>query len=55
MPHILPNAFTLGVFSSAAGDMRNAHCAVLWGQNPAMETAWFLNTSLHQAVSMAGF
>ena len=25
MPHILPNAFTLGVFSSAAGDMRNAH------------------------------
>ena len=32
MPHILPNAFTLGAFSSAAGDMRNAHCAVLWAE-----------------------
>lgn len=40
MPHILPNAFTLGIFSSAAGDVRNSQCVVLWGQNPAMERAW---------------
>ena len=52
MPHILPNAFTLGVFSSAAGDMRNAHCAVLWGQNPAMETAWCKEVFKNQAAGI---
>jgi anaerobic selenocysteine-containing dehydrogenase len=40
MPHILPNAFTLGLFSPASGDIRNSKTVVLWGQNPAMETAW---------------
>ncbi len=40
MPHILPNAFTLGIYSGASGDIKNAETVVLWGQNPAMERAW---------------
>ena len=40
MPHILPNAFTLGIYSSAKGDSRNANCIVAWGENPAMQTTW---------------
>ena len=38
--HILPNAFTLGIYSSAKGDSRNANCIVAWGENPAMQTTW---------------
>ena len=38
MPHILPNAFTLGIFSSGKGDSRHAGCVVAWGENPAMQT-----------------
>lgn len=49
MPHILPNAFTLGIFSSAAGDVRNSNCVVLWGQNPAMERAWTKTVFENQA------
>lgn len=40
MPHILPNALSLGIFSAASGDVRNSQCIVLWGQNPAMERGW---------------
>ena len=40
MPHILPNAFTLGIFSSGKGDSRHAGCVVAWGENPAMQTTW---------------
>ncbi len=49
MPHILPNAFTLGIFSSAAGDIRNSKTVVLWGQNPAMERAWTKTVYANQA------
>ncbi len=48
MPHILPNAFTLGLFSSAGGDVRNAKTVVIWGQNPAMETAWMKTVFANQ-------
>ncbi len=34
MPHILPNALTLGIFSSAVGDFRNSGVSLFWGQNP---------------------
>lgn len=37
MPHILPNAISLGIFSPADGDLANSGTMVLWGQNPAME------------------
>lgn len=37
MPHILPNAISLGIFSPADGDIVNSKTVVLWGQNPAME------------------
>ena len=37
MPHILPNAISLGIFSPADGDLPNSGTMVLWGQNPAME------------------
>lgn len=37
MPHILPNALSLGIFSPADGDLGNSGTMVLWGQNPAME------------------
>lgn len=37
MPHILPNAISLGIFSPAMGDVRNSETIVLWGHNPAME------------------
>ncbi len=40
MPHILPNAFTLGIYSGASGDIRNSETVVLWGQNPTLERAW---------------
>lgn len=40
MPHILPNAFTLGIYSGAAGDISNSETVVLWGQNPTLERAW---------------
>lgn len=40
MPHILPNALSLGIFSGADGDMCNSGTMVLWGQNPAMERPW---------------
>lgn len=39
MPHMLPNAFTLGVYSPADGDLANSDTIVLWGENPAMERA----------------
>ncbi|MBN1537922.1 MAG: molybdopterin-dependent oxidoreductase [Anaerolineales bacterium] len=31
MPHIIPNALTLGVFSAGSGDFFNANTMVLWG------------------------
>ncbi|WP_165048877.1 MULTISPECIES: molybdopterin-dependent oxidoreductase [unclassified Adlercreutzia] len=37
MPHILPNAISLGIFSPADGDIAQSKTVVLWGQNPAME------------------
>ena len=37
MPHILPNALSLGIFSGADGDIGRSKTIVLWGQNPAME------------------
>ncbi|MEG2933433.1 MAG: molybdopterin-dependent oxidoreductase [Gordonibacter sp.] len=40
MPHILPNAISLGIFSPAEGDLGNSNTIVLWGQNPAMERAF---------------
>ena len=40
MPHILPNAFTLGIYSGASGDIKNSETVVLWGQNPTLERAW---------------
>ncbi|WP_303203552.1 molybdopterin-containing oxidoreductase family protein, partial [Raoultibacter timonensis] len=40
MPHILPNAISLGIYSPAAGDLGNSKTMVLWGQNPAMERAF---------------
>ncbi|MBQ9953809.1 MAG: molybdopterin-dependent oxidoreductase [Eggerthellaceae bacterium] len=36
MPHILPNAFTLGLFNTGMGDLLNAGSIVVWGYNPAM-------------------
>lgn len=39
MPHILPNAISLGIFSPADGDLANSNTIVLWGENPAMERA----------------
>lgn len=39
MPHILPNAISLGIFSGADGDLSNSKTMVLWGQNPAIEQA----------------
>lgn len=39
MPHILPNALSLGIFSGADGDLGNSQTMVLWGQNPAIEQA----------------
>lgn len=49
MPHILPNAFTLGVFSAASGDVRNSQTLVLWGHNPAMETGFMKTVFENQA------
>ena len=40
MPHILPNAISMGIYSPAAGDLGNSNTIVLWGQNPAMERAF---------------
>ncbi len=40
MPHILPNAFTLGIYSGASGDIKNSETVVLWGQNPTLERAF---------------
>lgn len=40
MPHILPNAFTLGVYNGGSPDLMNTQCLVLWGQNPALERSW---------------
>lgn len=34
MPHILPNAMTLGVFNPGFGDVAHAGTAVMWGINP---------------------
>ena len=36
MPHLLPNAFTLGLFNTGAGDVTHAGVIVIWGYNPAM-------------------
>lgn len=35
MPHILPNALTLGVFSPGVGQFTRAKTNVVWGQSPA--------------------
>jgi anaerobic selenocysteine-containing dehydrogenase len=35
MPHILPNALTLGVFGPAVGHFTRAKTNVVWGQSPA--------------------
>jgi len=40
MPHILPNAISLGVFSPAAGDIKNSDTIVVWGINPAQMRAY---------------
>lgn len=34
MPHIVPNALTLGVFNPGFGDIRNCGTAVMWGIGP---------------------
>ncbi len=37
MPLMLPNAFTLGIFSDCDGDLANASTIVHWGANPATQ------------------
>ncbi len=49
MPHILPNAFTLGVYGPGRGDVLNSGTVVLWGQNPAMETGFMKGIFAAQA------
>jgi len=35
MPHILPNAVTLGAFNTGVGDLANSSTMVVWGANPS--------------------
>lgn len=40
MPHIVPNAFTLGIGSPADGDIKNCNTVVFWGYNPNKARPW---------------
>jgi len=48
MPNIVPNALTLGIFSTPRNDVRNARTVVLWGQNPTYELAWIKDVFQNQ-------